>query len=43
MIKGKKEEIKIFLNTKIENSLPEDLHYKKKILNGDFWLKSKDL
>ena len=26
VIKGKKEEIKIFLNTKIENSLPEDLH-----------------
>ena len=43
VIKGKKEEIKIFLNTKIENSLPEDLNYKKKILNGDFWLKSKDL
>ena len=29
VIKGKKEEIKIFLNTKTENSLLEDLHYKK--------------
>lgn len=42
MIKGKKEEIKIFLNTKTENSLLEDLRYKKKKLNGDFGLKWKD-
>ena len=39
VIKGKKEEIKIFLNTKTENSLLEDLRYKKK-KNGDFGLKS---
>lgn len=29
MIKRKREEIKIFLNTKTENSLLEDLRYKK--------------
>lgn len=41
-IKGKKEEIKIFLNTKTENSLLEYLRYKKKT-KWRLWVKMEGL